>query len=683
MPLLGCIADDFTGATDLASMLVRNGMRTVQLIGVPGATDPVPDADAIVVALKSRTIPAGEAVALSLAALDWLRAAGSRQFFFKYCSTFDSTAAGNIGPVADALIAALGSGFALACPAFPANARSVYQGHLFVGSTLLNESGMEHHPLTPMTDANLVRVLSRQTEGTVGLVPYAVVTQGPAAIRRAMTALKEQGNRYAIVDAVDDAHLVAIGAAAAAHALITGGSGVAMGLPANFRAAGLLPDRDDPGALPDVAGPAAVLAGSCSRATLMQIGTARDRTPTLELDPLAEPDAAKLAAQALAWAEGTLGDAPVVIAASAPPDRVAALQAKLGREAAGVLVETTLAEIAAGLVARGVRRIVVAGGETSGAVVSRLGVRSLRIGAEIDPRRAVDLRGGRRGAAAAGIEIGKFRRARFLSEGVRMPEDVNESELRDQLVAMAASLFARGFSVGSAGNISVRLADGFLITPTNSSLGRLDAGRLAKLDAAWRPLSGDAPSKEVFLHRAVYAARAEAGAVVHLHSTMATAVACLSDVDPDNPIPPLTPYFVMRVGRRLPVVPYYRPGDAAMEPAIHAAALGARAMLLANHGPVVSAKTLRDAVYAAEELEEAAKLFLLLRGADSASADRSASRGSARHVWELVVVRKRAEAARFKSGTGPHPHPATHSIILTWVAGWGCGPVPDFPNGST
>ena len=385
MPLLGCIADDFTGATDLASMLVKHGMRTVQVIGVPGASDPVPDADAVVVALKSRTSPVAHAVSESLAALAWLRVAGCRQFFFKYCSTFDSTDRGNIGPVADALIAALGCGFALACPAFPANNRSVYQGHLFVGSALLNESGMEKHPLTPMTDANLVRVLSRQTDGTVGLVPFATVEQGAAAIRDAMTALKEQGRRYAIVDAVSNAHLAAIGEAAASHALVTGGSGVALGLPENFRRAGVLPVLADPGALPDAAGHAAVLAGSCSRATLAQIATARDHAQVLELDPLATPDARALASQAIAWMQGKLGAAPIVIAASAAPEQVAALQEKLGRDAAGVLVEHALADIAEALVARGVRRLVVAGGETSGAVVTRLGVRRLRIGAEIDP----------------------------------------------------------------------------------------------------------------------------------------------------------------------------------------------------------------------------------------------------------------------------------------------------------
>ncbi len=191
---------------------------------------------------------------------------------------------------------------------------------------------------------------------------------------------------------------------------------------------------------------------------------------------------------------------------------------------------------------------------------------------------------------------------------------MTETELRSLLSELAASLFQRGFSVGSAGNISARLPDGYLMTPTNSCLGRLDPARISKLDLNFAHIGGDKPSKEVFMHRAFYQAREDAGAVVHLHSTMATAVSCLPDVDQGNPIPPLTPYFVMRVGRTMPIVPYYRPGDPAMEPAIHAAAQDARAVLLANHGPVVSGKTLTDAIYAAEELEEAAKLYLLLRG---------------------------------------------------------------------
>jgi len=385
MPLLlGCIADDFTGATDLANTLVKGGMTAVQVIGVP--TGPLPEADAIIIALKSRTAPVGEAVTQSLAACDALLAAGAKQIFWKYCSTFDSTDQGNIGPVADALLKRLGSGFALACPAFPTNGRTIYLGHLFVGNALLNESGMENHPLTPMTDANLVRVLGRQTDGAVGLVPFTTVEQGAAATRQAMMRLAEQGRRYAIVDAVTDQHLLAIGEAAAQHALITGGSGVAMGLPENFRRAGLLPARGDAASLPPMQGMAAVVAGSCSRATLGQIGLARDHVPVLELDALATPDAAALTAQALDWVSGKLSaDRPVVIAASAPPEKVAALQAKLGRDAAGALIETAMAAIAEGLVARGVGRLVVAGGETSGAVVQRLGVTALRIGPEIDP----------------------------------------------------------------------------------------------------------------------------------------------------------------------------------------------------------------------------------------------------------------------------------------------------------
>jgi uncharacterized protein YgbK (DUF1537 family) len=385
MPLLlGCIADDFTGATDLANTLVKGGMTAVQVIGVP--TGPLPEADAVIIALKSRTALVGEAVAQSLAACDALLAAGAKQIFWKYCSTFDSTDQGNIGPVADALLKRLGSGFALACPAFPTNGRTIYLGHLFVGNALLNESGMENHPLTPMTDANLVRVLGRQTDGAVGLVPFNTVEQGAAATRQAMMRLGEQGRRYAIVDAVTDQHLLAIGEAAAQHALITGGSGVAMGLPENFRRTGLLPARGNAASLPPMQGMAAVVAGSCSRATLGQIGLARDHVPVLELDALATPDAAVLTAQALDWVTGKLAaDRPVVIAASAPPEKVAALQAKLGRDAAGALIEAAMAAIAEGLVARGVGRLVVAGGETSGAVVQRLGVTALRIGPEIDP----------------------------------------------------------------------------------------------------------------------------------------------------------------------------------------------------------------------------------------------------------------------------------------------------------
>jgi uncharacterized protein YgbK (DUF1537 family) len=425
--LLGAVADDFTGATDLCSMLVRGGMRTVQLIGTPAPGDPVPDADAVVVAIKSRTAPVKWAVEQSLMALDWLRAAGARQYFFKYCSTFDSTDQGNIGPVSDALIKALGSGFSLHCPAFPTNGRTVYLGHLFVGGALLNESGMERHPLTPMTDANLVRVLSRQTDGTVGLVAFPTVEKGGNAIRDALTRLKEEGRRHAIVDAVTDAHLVAIGEAAARHALLGGGSGVAMGLPGNFRQAGLLPEADHAASLPIVTGPAAVLSGSCSRATLAQLGFARSHVPVHEMDPLATPDAARLAEKALAWAEGKIGDTPVVIAASAPPDKVAAIQSFLGGpDQAGALLEEAMAIVAEGLVSRGVRRLVVAGGETSGAIVTRLGVRQLRIGMEIDPGVPWTYASGRGADLLMALKSGNFGATDFFLKAFQMQKGPRE-----------------------------------------------------------------------------------------------------------------------------------------------------------------------------------------------------------------------------------------------------------------
>jgi uncharacterized protein YgbK (DUF1537 family) len=382
--LLGCIADDFTGATDLANNLVRSGMRTLQTIGVPAA--PVDgEVDAVVVALKSRTIPAGEAVAQSLAALEWLRRAGCRQFYFKYCSTFDSTAQGNIGPVAEALMDALGAQIAIACPAFPTNARTIYMGNLFVGELPLSESGMRHHPLTPMTDSNLVRVLQAQSRAKVGLVAWSAVAAGEEAIRARFAALKAEGARLAVVDAISDADLFAIAAACAEHLLITAGSGIAIGLPENFRRAGLLPLRADAAELPRVPGRAALVSGSCSQATNAQVAhwIASGRA-AIRIDPLAIAGGGGAAA-ALSQAEPLLESGPVLFYATAAPDEVKAVQAKLGVAEAGALVERTLADIAQGLVERGVTRLVVAGGETAGAVVQALGINALKIGPQIDP----------------------------------------------------------------------------------------------------------------------------------------------------------------------------------------------------------------------------------------------------------------------------------------------------------
>jgi uncharacterized protein YgbK (DUF1537 family) len=382
--LLGAIADDFTGATDLCNTLVRRGMRTVQLIDVPARGCAIPDAEAVVVALKSRTIPAVEAIDKSLAALAWLQRAGARQFLFKYCSTFDSTDAGNIGPVAEALMAALDTDFTLFCPAFPEAGRTIYRGYLFVGEVLLSESGMRDHPLTPMRDPSLVRVLQRQSRGRVGLVPEAIVARGAAAIRDAFAALRKDGFAHAIVDAIADRDLEAIGEAAADFKLITGGSGIALGLPENFRRRGLLGDSGGADTLPAIDGPAAVLSGSCSTATLAQVAYMRERAPVFTIDPIAAAEGA-VAQQALAWAKPLLGDRPILISATAPPEKVAEAQRRLGRERAGAVVEETLAAIARGLADAGMRRLVVAGGETAGAVVQALGVTGLRIGRQIDP----------------------------------------------------------------------------------------------------------------------------------------------------------------------------------------------------------------------------------------------------------------------------------------------------------
>jgi 3-dehydrotetronate 4-kinase len=383
--LLGAIADDFTGATDLCNTLVRRGMRTVQLIDVPPPGTEVADAEAVVVALKSRTIPAAEAIEKSLAALAWLQRAGARQILFKYCSTFDSTDEGNIGPVAEALMYALGTDFTLFCPAFPEAGRTIYRGYLFVGDVLLSESSMRDHPLTPMHDPSLVRVLQRQCRGKVGLVPQYDVSQGTAAIRDAFASLRQAGFRHAIVDAIEDHDLDAIGEAAADFPLITGGSGIALGLPENFRRRGLIGDGVAADALPSVAGAAAVLSGSCSEATRAQVAHMRERAPIFTIDPIAAAAGRNIAEEALAWATPRLGDRPVLVSATAPPEQVAAIQEALGRERAGTLIEGIFAGIARGLVAGGVRRLVVAGGETAGAVVQALGVTGLRIGRQIDP----------------------------------------------------------------------------------------------------------------------------------------------------------------------------------------------------------------------------------------------------------------------------------------------------------
>lgn len=379
---LGAIADDFTGATDLANNLVRAGMRVVQTIGVPAAPLAA-DVDAVVVALKSRTVAPQAAIDESLAALRWLQQAGAQQMYFKYCSTFDSTPRGNIGPVTEALMAALGCDFTIATPAFPDNARTVFKGHLFVGDGLLQDSGMKDHPLTPMTDSNLVRVLQAQCRRRVGLIDHRAVAQGADAIRARIAELKAHGVGIAIVDAVSNDDLLRLGPALADMPLVTAGSGVAIGLPANF---GLAPSPQA-SALPPAQGLRAIVSGSCSQATNAQVADFIARgQPAWALDPIQlAADADGETRKALDWATPLLASGPVLVYSTAEAGAVKAAQSQLGVAAAGALVERALAAIARGLVARGVRQLVVAGGETSGAVVQALGVAQMQIGPQIDP----------------------------------------------------------------------------------------------------------------------------------------------------------------------------------------------------------------------------------------------------------------------------------------------------------
>ena len=384
--LLGAIADDFTGATDLANTLVQNGMRTRMICGLP-AGDQGADydrVDAIVIALKSRSNPVDDAVEDSLAALDWLESRGVRQVFFKYCSTFDSTPAGNIGPVADALAERLDARTVAVCPAFPTNGRTIYMGHLFVGDQLLSDSSMKDHPLTPMTDASLVRLMDAQSRYSSGLVSLPTIRQGGAALDRALVTLAEAGHRYAVMDAVTDEDLLHIGRSVRNHRLVTGGSGVALGLPMNFRESGLLGEIHPPD-MPRVGGRSVVLAGSCSEATRMQVQSPPDSWPHLALDAAEIAAGSDPVAATLQWLADTDPGTPALVYTSMDPDQVAGIQAQHGRETAGERIEQMFAALARELPGLGVGKLVVAGGETSGAVVRGLGVQTLEIGPEIVP----------------------------------------------------------------------------------------------------------------------------------------------------------------------------------------------------------------------------------------------------------------------------------------------------------
>jgi uncharacterized protein YgbK (DUF1537 family) len=419
---LGCIADDYTGASDLANTLTRGGLRTVQTIGVPADDLELPEVDAVVVSLKSRSIEAGLAVSRSRSAEKWLRGRGAAHVLFKICSTFDSTDAGNIGPVMDALRADSGDAIVLVTPAFPETGRTVYQGNLFVGAVPLNESPLKDHPLNPMHDSNLVRVLARQSKTKIGLVGLADIARGPDAVRARLADLSGKGIGAAIADAVFDRDLETIGTVALDHRLSVGASGIGLGLARALVASGKVKSSASNAASdPPVGGPAACLAGSCSQATLQQIANAEKAMPVLHLDPGRVVAGKEEARRALAWARGRLEEGPVLIASSSAPDQVAALQALHGRDAVGHAIEQAMADIAEGLVQSGVRRLVVAGGETSGAVVDRLGLPGFLVGAEIAAGvpvlRAV---GTDNGEMLLALKSGNFGGPEFFSDALKL-----------------------------------------------------------------------------------------------------------------------------------------------------------------------------------------------------------------------------------------------------------------------
>ena len=419
---LGCIADDYTGASDLANTLTRAGLRTVQTIGVPADDLALPEVDAVVVSLKSRAIEAGLAVSRSRAADKWLRGRGARHVLFKICSTFDSTDAGNIGPVMDALRADCGEAAVLVTPAFPETGRTVYQGNLFVGAVPLNESPLKDHPLNPMHDSNLVRVLARQSRTQIGLVDLATVAPGPDAVRARLAEFAGKGIGAAIIDAVFDRDLETIGLVAAGHRLSVGASGIGLGLARALVSTGKVKSAaaiSEAGA--GVGGPAACLAGSCSQATLRQIASAEKVMPVLHLDPDRILTGADEVQRALSWARPRLADGPVLIASSSTPEQVAALQARHGRDTAGHAIEQAMADIAENLVKLGVRRLIVAGGETSGAVVDRLEIPGFLVGAEIAAGvpvlRAV---GAHAGEMMLALKSGNFGGPEFFADALRL-----------------------------------------------------------------------------------------------------------------------------------------------------------------------------------------------------------------------------------------------------------------------
>ncbi|MCP1205000.1 four-carbon acid sugar kinase family protein [Pantoea sp. B550] len=381
---LGVIADDFTGATDIASFLVQNGLTTIQFNGIP-ASEEMTEAQAIVISLKSRSCPADQAVSQSLAALAWLQKQGCERFYFKYCSTFDSTAQGNIGPVTDALLNALGETQTVICPALPVNGRTVYQGYLFVGDQLLSDSGMRHHPVTPMQDSNLMRLMTSQATGKAGLIAAAQIDQGAESVRQALDQLAEQGISYVVTDTLHQGHLLTLGEALSDRRLVTGGSGLAIGLARQWTTAGTDAEAERAGR--PHGDRAVVLSGSCSQMTNRQVAAYRQLAPACEVEiEHCLEDAEGYARQLCDWVEANSHQtmAPLLFA-TADAQQLQVIQQRYGAQRSSEAVEQLFAAVTRELKQRGWQRFIVAGGETSGVVAQSLGVTAFHIGPTISP----------------------------------------------------------------------------------------------------------------------------------------------------------------------------------------------------------------------------------------------------------------------------------------------------------
>lgn len=418
--ILGCIADDFTGGTDLANTLVKQGMRTVQLNGIPQKDWDISDTDAIIISLKCRSIQASDAVEQCLRALSWLRKQGCQQFFWKCSSTFDSTSEGNIGPVAEALQNALGSSASIVCPAFPENKRTIYNGHLFVGDVLLSESGMRNHPVTPMRDSNLKRLLKAQIKGDVALLKLETIQKGVDSIRKAFSDFAKQKISLVVADAVNNADLMALGEACFEMPLITGASGIALGLPSNYRREGLIPEISHAEHFMEIEGITAILSGSCSEATIKQIHNFKKHNfPMFKLDPIKLSKSPEYLKEVFRWAKEQIAEKSFLIYSSAAPDAISVVQESLGKTNAATMIENAFAAIAKKMACEGIHRFIVAGGETSGAIVEALGIPGMYIGPQIAPGVPWTFSIGKNPIALS-LKSGNFGEPDFFMDALRM-----------------------------------------------------------------------------------------------------------------------------------------------------------------------------------------------------------------------------------------------------------------------